>query len=130
MSGCFCPGRFFRASVSKNPNAVKELIKYLATDDTFLEDWARDTGDVVSNSKVVDKIKDNFNEPCLAGQNHYAEFAEMAKSVNGKLSQGTDRAIEGLFAEATSSYVNGEKSLDKALADFKDQCAAQLSISE
>lgn len=115
---------------TKNPNAAKELIKYVATDDTFLESWARDTGDVVSNAKVVDKIKDTFSEPFLGGQNHYAEFAEMAKTVNGKLSQGTDQAIEGLFGEATGAYVNGEKSLDQALADFKEQCSAQLSLGE
>ena len=113
---------------TKNPNAAKELIKYVATDDAFLEAWARDTGDVVSNAKVVNKIKDTFSEPFLGGQNHYAEFAEMAKSVNGKLSQGTDQAIEGIFGEAVGAYVNGEKTKDQAIADFKDQVAAQLSL--
>jgi len=113
---------------TKNPNAAKELIKYVATDDTFLENWAKDTGDVVSNAKVVNKVKDTFSEPFLGGQNHYAEFAEMAKAVNGKLSQGTDQAIEGIFGEAVGAYVNGEKTMDQAIADFKDQVAAQLSL--
>ena len=113
---------------TKNPNAAKELIKYVATDDAFLEAWAKDTGDVVSNAKVIDKVKGTFSEPFLGGQNHYAEFAEMAKSVNGKLSQGTDQAIEGIFGEAVGAYVNGEKSKAQALADFKDQVAAQLSL--
>ena len=114
---------------TKNPNAAKELIKYVATDDTFLENWAKDTGDVVSNAKVIAKVKDNFSEAFLGGQNHYAEFAEMAKSVNGKLSQGTDQAIEGIFGEAVGSYVNGEKSMEQAIADFKEQVAAQLSLA-
>ena len=114
---------------TKNPNAAKELIKYVATDDTFLESWAKDTGDVVSNAKVIAKVKDNFSEAFLGGQNHYAEFAEMAKSVNGKLSQGTDQAIEGIFGEAVGSYVNGEKSMEQAIADFKEQVAAQLSLA-
>lgn len=114
---------------TKNPNAAKELIKYVATDDTFLESWAKDTGDVVSNAKVIAKIKDTFSEPFLGGQNHYAEFAEMAKNVNGKLSQGTDQAIEGIFQESTGAYVNGEKTLEQALADFKEQVAAQLSLA-
>ena len=114
---------------TKNPNAAKELIKYVATDDTFLENWAKDTGDVVSNAKVIAKVKDNFSEAFLGGQNHYAEFAELAKSVNGKLSQGTDQAIEGIFGEAVGSYVNGEKSMEQAIADFKEQVAAQLSLA-
>ena len=115
---------------TKNPNAAKELIKYVATDDTFLEAWARDTGDVVSNAKVVNKVKDTFSEPFLGGQNHYAEFAEMAKSVNGKLSQGTDQAVEGIFGEAVGAYVNGEKSKAQAIADFKEQAKAQLGLGD
>ncbi|MDR0878288.1 MAG: ABC transporter substrate-binding protein [Treponema sp.] len=111
---------------TKNPEGAKELIRYLTTDDDFLEAWAKDSGDLVSNINVVNKIKDSYVEPFLGGQNHYAEFAEMAKHVDGKLTQGTDMAIEGLFMEALTAYVNDEKSLDLALADFKDQVRAQL----
>ena len=113
---------------TKNSNAAKEFIRYIATDDTFLEQWAKDTGDVVSNAKAVDRVKGTFSEPFLGGQNHYAEFAEMAKNVNGKLSQRTDQAIEGIFGEEVDAYVNGEKSKEQALADFKDQVAAQFSL--
>ena len=113
---------------TKNPEGAKELIKYLASDDTFLKQYALDTGDVISNKKVVAEIKDTFSEPYLAGQNHYAEFASMADNVNGKLTQGTDQAIESLFGEATTAYVNGEKSKAQALQEFKDQVSAQLSI--
>jgi len=78
---------------TKNPVAAKDFIKYVATDDKFLESWAKDTGDYVSNNNVVAKIKDTYSEPFLGGQNHYAAFAQMAASVNGKLIQGTDQAI-------------------------------------
>ncbi len=114
---------------TKNPNAAKEFIKYIATDDTFLESWAKDTGDVVSNKNVVDKIKDSYADSYLAGQNHYSAFAEMAKSVNGKLSQGTDQAIESIFSEETAAYVNGEKTKQQALDDFKVQVSSTLSLS-
>lgn len=114
---------------TKNPNAAKEFIKYIATDDTFLESWAKDTGDVVSNKKVVDKIKDSYSDPYLGGQNHYAAFAKMADNVNGKLSQGTDQAIESIFGEESNAYVNGEKSKEQALEDFKTQVASTLSLS-
>jgi ABC-type glycerol-3-phosphate transport system substrate-binding protein len=114
---------------TKNPKAAKELIKYLATDDTFLEAWATNTGDVVSNKNVVNKIKDSYSDAYLGGQNHYAQFVDMAATVNGKLTQGTDQAIEGLFSEAVSAYMNGEKSKDQAIADFKDQVATTLGIA-
>lgn len=114
---------------TKNPNAAKELIKYIATDDAFLEAWAKDTGDVVSNKNVVEKIKDSYADPYLDGQNHYSAFAQMADSVNGKLSQGTDQAIESIFAEETAAYVNGEKTKQQALDDFKAQVSSTLSLS-
>lgn len=106
---------------TKVPALAKDFIKYVATDDAFLERWAKDTGDLVSNNNVVNKIKDTYSEPFLKGQNHYAEFAAMANNVDGKLTQGTDQAIEGIWAEAVTAYVNGEKSKDQAIADFKDQ---------
>jgi len=113
---------------TKNVAAAKDFIRYVATDDTFLEAWAKDTGDVVGNMNVVNKIKDTYTEPFLGGQNHYAEFAEMAKSVDGKLTQGTDQAVEGLFGEAVTAFINGEKDQNKAIEDFKSQVNAQLGL--
>jgi len=112
---------------TKNPNAAKELIRYLTTDDNFLEAWAKDTGDVVSNYNVIDKIKNSYREPYLGGQNHYSAFALMAKDVNGNLLQGTDEIINNLFNEALWAYVNGEKTKEQALADFRTKAAANLS---
>jgi ABC-type glycerol-3-phosphate transport system substrate-binding protein len=113
---------------TKNPEGAKELIRYLTTDDSFLETYALTSGDLVGNTVVVEKIKDDFSEPFLSGQNHYAVFAELAKSVNGKLTQGTDQAIEALFLEATNAYVNNEKSKEQAIQDFKSQVNAQLGL--
>lgn len=113
---------------TKVPGRAKDFIKYVATDDSFLERWAKDTGDLVSNNNVVNKIKDTYSEPFLGGQNHYAEFAEMANNVDGKLTQGTDQAIEAIWGDAVSSYVNGEKSKEKAIADFKEQVKVTLGF--
>jgi len=87
-------GTWIAASAkTQNPTAAKELIRYLTTDNGFLESWAKDTGDIVSNNEVINKIKNSYKEPFLGGQNHYAAFAEMAKNVNGKMLQGTDELI-------------------------------------
>jgi len=111
---------------TKNVAAAKEFIRYVATDENFLEAWAKDTGDLVNNLNVVNKIKDTYSEPFLGGQNHYAEFAEMAKNVNGRLLQGSDEAIEAMFDEAAASYWNGEKTKAAAMDDFLKQANAQF----
>ncbi len=113
---------------TKQANVAKEFIKYLATDDTYLESYALESGDVVSNINVTSKIKDDFSEPFLGGQNHYAAFVEMANDVDGKLTQGTDQAIEMIFNEAVTAYQNGEKSKEEALEDFKSQVTSTLGI--
>ena len=113
---------------TKNPEDAKKLIEYIATNDAFLEQYAKDSGDMVGNLNVVNKIKDSFSEPFLGGQNHYAAFAEMAKTVDGKLVQGTDQAIESIFAEQVTAYVEGEKTKAQALSDFREQAATQLGL--
>jgi ABC-type glycerol-3-phosphate transport system substrate-binding protein len=114
---------------TKKVDEAKQVIEYLTTNDDFLTAWARDKGDFVSNMNVVNRIAGTVSEPFLGGQNHYAAFAQMALLVDGKLSQGTNQAIEGLFGEATTAFVNGEKSRDDAIADFRRQVQAQLGIN-
>jgi len=111
---------------TQNPDAAKEFIRYLTTDNDFLEMWAKDTGDLVTSSEVVNKIKNNYSEPYLGGQNQYAAFAEIAGNINGKLSQKTDTAIEYLFREAVNAYIEGERTKEQALADFKLKAANSL----
>jgi len=115
---------------TKNPAAVKEFISYLTTDDSFLEKWARDKGDLVANLNVVNKIKGDFSEPFLQGQNHYAEFGDYAKNVDGRLTQSTDLEIESIFREQVSAFLFGEKSKAKALADFRIQVEAELGLKK
>jgi ABC-type glycerol-3-phosphate transport system substrate-binding protein len=107
---------------------VKEFIRYLTTDDAFLEAWAKESGDLVSNVTVVEKIKDSYSEPFLAGQNHYAEFAGMAEGVNGRLTQGTDQAIDMLYGEAITAYIFEEMTLEEALQSFTEQAESQLGL--
>jgi len=111
---------------TKNVVAVKEFIRYVTTDDAFLEAWAKETGDLVSSANVLNKIKNSYSEPFLGGQNHYAEFAEFAKNVNGRLLQESDEVIEAMFDEAAWDYWNGEKTKDAAIADFLRQANARF----
>jgi ABC-type glycerol-3-phosphate transport system substrate-binding protein len=113
---------------TKNAAAAKEFIRYVTADDAFLEAWAKDTGDMVSSVNVINKIKDSYSESYLDGQNQYAEFAEMAKGVNGSLSQKNDELIEGFWEESVTAFLNGEKTKEEALADFSREIKSQLGL--
>ncbi|MDR1950068.1 MAG: ABC transporter substrate-binding protein [Spirochaetaceae bacterium] len=111
---------------TKNPEAAKEFIRYCSTDDGFLEKWALQEGDLTSNFYVNEKIKDQFLDPFVGGQNHYALFAELAAGVDGSLTQGTDEIIDSVFGEAVTAYILGEKTKDRAIADFQAQINSEL----
>jgi len=114
---------------TSNPAAARELIRYITTDENFQERYALDTGDMISNTTVINKIKNSFREPFLGGQNHYAVFAEMAQNVNGRTIQATDDIIFSLFNEALDSYVNGYMTKQQALQDFRNNVLRQLRIN-
>jgi ABC-type glycerol-3-phosphate transport system substrate-binding protein len=120
-------GAFKNAS---NAAAAKQMIEWIATDDDFMKQYALATGDMVTNTNAINSIQDSrYSEPFLGGQNHYAEFAGIAKNnVNGRLRQSTDGKIEGLFSEAVNAYVNGEKPKAQALADFRQEVEKQLGL--
>jgi len=111
-----------------NPAAARELIRYIATNERFLERWAVDKGDLVTSLPVIQKIKSRYNDPFLGGQNHYDLFAGIAGYVNGRLDQATDETIGMIFREAVEAYVEGEKTKAAALADFRSQVQAQLKL--
>jgi ABC-type glycerol-3-phosphate transport system substrate-binding protein len=111
---------------SANKAEALKLVQYLTTNEKFLEQWAKDTGDFLSNTKVVDKIKGAYKEEFLGGQNHYAAFATMTGSINAKILSGQDQEIETIYQEQLTAYVQGEKDLKTAIADFKAGVANQF----
>jgi ABC-type glycerol-3-phosphate transport system substrate-binding protein len=112
---------------TKNPEAAKEFVRYFSTDNALLEQWVSKTYDMISNSQVVEKLKSSsLAVPFLGGQNPYTVYASISGHITGKLFQGTDRAIRNIFDENVTAYVNGEKTKDKAVNDFKEQVKTQL----
>ncbi len=113
-------------SKTKMKPEAEKLIAYLTTNEKFLTAWAKDTGDFVSNSKVVAAIKDSYKEPFLGGQNHYAAFATMTGNINAKVLSGQDQEIETIFQEQMAAYQNGQKDKATAIKDFKEGVASQF----
>ncbi len=104
---------------SANKAEAIKFVEFMTTNEKFLEQWAKDTGDLVSNTAVVNRIKGSYSEAFLGGQNHYAAFADMARNINAKILTGYDQDIEAIFGEQMENFVTGKKNMETTLADFK-----------
>jgi hypothetical protein len=129
---------------SKQQDLAKEFVRFCTLDQDNLTNWAtgvytndylkaidptvpadqkQAAGDFVSSKVVVDKITKGFDNSDLSkflgGQNSYGGFAAAAPSVNAKLMQGTDDAIQRALNDPLSAYVSGKISLDDMWKQFK-----------
>jgi hypothetical protein len=91
-----------------NPVAAKDFIKYLTSDDAFIEKWAKDPATSFRTPLFVQRSRIPMLSPSSEDK-PLCCLRRYAGCINGKLTQGTDQAIEALFNEATIAYINGEK---------------------
>lgn len=97
-----------------------DLIGYLTTNQTFLEAYTKEVGDVVSNRQVVEAVKGEAKNDFLGGQNHYEEFAAMIDGITADTLTEYDRTITQLYQdEALIPYTKGELDKKTAIANFK-----------
>jgi len=114
---------------TRHPEAAKNMIRLLTTNEDNLFRWGSETGDFLSNIYVTNRIIETVPPPeFLGGQNHFEVFAELAPGIDASLIQGTDEAINGLFLEAVTQYVNAEATLEQVLAMFREQVRSQLGF--
>ena len=95
-----------------------------AIDPNVPDDQMQAPGDFVSSKVVVDKIIPSFDDSelsaFLAGQNSYGGFAEAAPSVNAKLMQGSDDAIQRAMNDPLNQYLNGDISEEEMWAAWEE----------
>jgi hypothetical protein len=107
---------------------TNEFLK--AIDPNVAPDQAQAPGDFVSSQNVVEAIIPSFDDSelsaFLAGQNSYAGFAEAAPSVNAKLMQGSDDAIQRAMGDPMNQYLNGEITVDEMWASWKDSVRVEF----
>jgi len=104
---------------SKVKELAFEFVKMMTLNADFLKYWAKETGDFLGNTKIVAEIKGTFSEPYLGGQNHYEYFASQLSGIQGGLMTKYDQQINNFIANATTSYIEGTKTLDEAVAQIK-----------
>jgi multiple sugar transport system substrate-binding protein len=127
----FWGGTWVSAS-AKSPNLelAKHFIAWITTNQKFLTQYVKDSGDFVGSQVVVNKVKSTFSNPFLKGQNDYVEFAKMAPSITAKNLTGDDQNIETLMNAQLTDYTNGKVTLDKAMSNLKANVANQFSDLE
>jgi len=113
---------------TQNPQLAKEFIRYVTTDDAFLERYARDTGDIVSNIIAQERVRGNFRERFLGNQNHYLLLSEISRNINGSLIQAHDETIQLILSDMIGQFVWEGKTKAQFLADFRAKVNAELRL--
>ncbi|NLA54072.1 MAG: carbohydrate ABC transporter substrate-binding protein [Clostridiales bacterium] len=109
--------------------AIKELINYITLDYDFLKQYAKESGDFVSNIQVAKDVVAEGGTPndFLGGQDHYAAFAESSMLISDSTT-GYDGVMNGLFQNfVLNPYLNGEIEMDDAIENFKNEVRAAYS---
>lgn len=121
------PSTYFRGGTwmgiteaSDMKEEAAHLVAYATSDPDFLEQWARDTGDIVSNEAVVEEVRGDYSNDFLGGQNHYDAFADMIPDVEAEFVTAFDQSINDLFMDqALTPYSKGEADMDTVIENFR-----------
>jgi multiple sugar transport system substrate-binding protein len=130
---------------TKKMELAKEFVRFCTLDEENLTNWAtgvytnaylkaidpnvpegqsQAAGDFVGSQVVVEKITAGFDNSemsaFLGGQNSYGGFAAAAPSVNARLMQGSDDAIQRALNDPLNSYLEGTLTLDEMWLAWKD----------
>lgn len=130
---------------SKNLDLAKEFVKFSTLNADTLKSWALGTytneylkkidpsigdklaqgpGDFVCSKKVVDEITSLFDDAAtskfLAGQNSYKGFAAAAPTIDLKLIQASDDAIQRSLNDPLTNYASNKQTKADAIKQFKD----------
>jgi len=130
---------------TKKMDLAKEFIRFCTLDEENLTNWAtgvytneylkaidptvpegqsQAAGDFVGSQVVVEKITAGFDDSemsaFLGGQNSYGGFAAAAPSVNARLMQGSDDAIQRALNDPLNSYLEGTLTLEEMWSTWKD----------
>lgn len=130
---------------AKNKELAKEFIKFTTLNPDTLKAWALGTytneylkkidptigdtlsqgpGDFVSSKKVVEEITSKFDNAetskFLAGQNSYKGFAAAAPTIDLKLLQASDDAIQRALNDPMNNYASNRMTKEEAIKQFKE----------
>lgn len=107
---------------SPNKDVAWAFISMLTQDKKYMEDYALRSGDFLSDRTVVEKILPSFKGKAAAlgpNDNHFEFFMNQVRFVSGKTITSEDRPIMQMVNTVLNEYLDGKKSLDQVMEDFK-----------
>jgi multiple sugar transport system substrate-binding protein len=104
---------------SANLREALEIVEYLGTDPECQKAWTGKKGDIASIMEVADEAKGGYADSFLGGQNYYAAFVDMARTVNGKTLSAYDSVIDGLWQAQQRAFAKGRMSEAAVLTEFR-----------
>lgn len=119
---------------TSHKEAVAKLIKWITLDtsETGLQYlWANDklglkAKDAVNSVTVMKKSDGKLD--FLGGQNIFDTFITAGDMTYSKNLTMYDESTNNLWLEQVNEYINGKKSREQAIADFKQKVASDLNI--
>ena len=114
-------------SGSSNKELAWEFIKFITLNEEQAIDWAKKSGDFISNLAAIDTLsKDATVVSKTVNQNPYEFFGPMIDDINGLIITQYDDQITNVFQDAMLSYLAGNTTKDQMWAQFKDQVRSDL----
>ena len=103
---------------SENKDLAFKFIEMMVHDEEFLLDWVERTGDVLAYLPVTEKIKDDFSDGFLGGQNNYEFFLKEAEKINASIITKYDQPIGELFGTQVDNFVEEKITKEEAIEEF------------
>ena len=135
---CKAPVDYFKGgtwlAVPKGSTKVaqaKDFIKYVTTNQDFLLQRGKNTGDFMNNKTVMTELVKNYTCEFLGGQNHLAKLYEVAEKINGNLISPYDATIDSVFTTTVANFARDEAEtpaeVELAREDQKDKFIVGVS---
>jgi multiple sugar transport system substrate-binding protein len=130
---------------SPKQELAKDFVHFVALDEQNLTNWAtgvytnaylkeidpavpegqsQAAGDFIGSQVVAEKLVPLFDNSAMSafmgGQNFYKQWIAAAPSVNARLFQGSDDAIQRALNDPLNSYLEGTVTLDEMWTLWKD----------
>ena len=115
---------------SRNKDLSWLFIKYITSDESFMKQYALNTGDYVNNVNTANEISasEEGNNAFLNGQNVYKEYTELVKDVDGSIITEYDEVINNIWSSALEKYIDGEYDQDEMIQKFKQEVLERTGL--
>ncbi len=115
-----------RVCAEQNLDIAKTLFQYLTLDEDFLTAYCGQTGDYPASAVVAEKLTEGMENELLGGQNHYEIFNAIAGNIQENYTDKYfDETVCGFMIDQAYEYANGNKDLDTALSDYRNNLMGQ-----